>query len=150
MRYRSLVLLAAVACGGSTPPPASASAQPYGGAAPKHETAAYVVELKAPQGCVVGEACRPEIALATKGVFHINEKYPLKFSAASSGNVRFTHATWRRTDGTFEETKGVLPLELTATSAGRYPIGGILFFSVCTAETCLTEKAELEVNVDVK
>ena len=132
-------------------------------AAPSHEARAgapgkstydkdhYRVQLKPSGKCSVGKDCKVEVLLESKGPYHINDKYPIKFKAGSPpSGVTFTKATVTKPDGRFEEKKGSLPVGFTVAKAGKVNIAGTFYFSVCTDANCLMEKLELELDVDVK
>lgn len=152
-----LVALAAlsftVASGSSSEAaPAPSKDAPAQVGAAKFDKDQYVVEFKAPSSCKAGSECKAEISLKSKGEFHINDKYPLKFKAPDSPpeGLSFTKALLKKEDGKFGEKDGTLPVGFTATKAGKVKVSGVFSFGVCTADNCLMEKVDLDVDVDVK
>jgi len=139
-------------CSKSEAAPAPAKDAPAQvGAASKFDKDQYVVEMKT-AACSVGKECKVEIALAAKGEFHVNDKYPIKFKAAdpAADGVKFTKALVKREDGKFEEKKGSLPVAFTVEKAGKVKVGGTFSFSVCSDANCVMDKVDLEVEVEAK
>lgn len=116
------------------------------------EADSYKTAIASSGACTAGKECKVEVSLESKGAFHINDKYPLKFKASDPApdGVTYTKATVKREDGKFEERKGSLPVAFTAARAGKVKIGGTFSFSVCSDANCVMEKVELAVDVDVK
>jgi hypothetical protein len=141
-----------IASGCSKSEAAPAKESPAQVATAKFDKDAYTLEIKAPSSCKSGSECKAEISLKTKGDYHINDKYPLKFKAPDTApdGVTFTKSTLKKEDGTFKEKEGSLPVGFTASKAGKVSIGGTFSFGVCTDANCLMEKQELAVDVDVK
>jgi hypothetical protein len=112
----------------------------------------YLVELKPAASYKAGQEGTLEIAIAAKGDFKINEKYPLKFKASepTDGSVKFSKAVLKREDGTFETKKGSLKVAFTPSKSGKTNVTGVLSFSVCNEQQCLMDKVELETSVDVQ
>jgi hypothetical protein len=122
------------------------------GGASKFDKDTHIVELKSAGAYEVNKEGKVEITLETKGDFHINDKYPLKFKAVEPApeGVTFAKALLKRDDGKFEEKKGSLPVAFTAAKAGKFTIAGVLSFGVCNATSCVMDKVELALDVDVK
>lgn len=112
----------------------------------------YLIEMKPSASYKAGQEGSVEIAITAKGDYKINEKYPIKFKAAepADGSVKFAKAVLKREDGSFETKKGSLKVPFTAARSGKATVSGVLSISVCTAETCLMDKVELETTVDVQ
>jgi hypothetical protein len=93
----------------------------------------YLVELKPAASYKAGQEGTLEIAIAAKGNFKINEKYPLKFKASepTDGSVKFSKIVLKREDGTFETTKGSLKVAFTPAKSGKTTVTGVLSLSVC-------------------
>ena len=121
-------------------------------AAPAPAKDQYIVEMKANGACSAGKECKAEITLASKGEFHINDKYPIKFKAPDSPpeGLTFTKSIVKREDGTFEAKKGSLPIAFTIAKAGKMKVSGTFSFSVCSDANCVMDKVDLEVEVEAK
>lgn len=134
----------------AAPAPAKEGAAQIG--ASKFDKDQYTVEMKAPASCKAGSECKAEISLKSKGEFHINDKYPLKFKAPDTApeGVTFTKAIVKKEDGKFSEKEGTLPIGFTIAKAGKVKIAGTLSLSVCSDANCVMEKLDLEVDVEAK
>jgi hypothetical protein len=120
-------------------------------AASKADKDQYTVELKTTGSCRAGSACTAQISLRSKGAYHINDKFPIKFKFGSApSGVSYAKPIVRREEGKFGATEGTLPVGFTIASAGRAKIGGTFSFSVCTDANCLMEKVDLDLDVDAK
>jgi len=121
-------------------------------AASKFDKDQYIVEFKSSGACSAGKECKAEISLKSKGEFHINDKYPIKFKAPDTApeGVTFTKAVVKKEDGKFAEKEGSLPVAFTIAKAGKAKIGGTFSFSVCSDANCVMEKLDLEVEVEAK
>lgn len=121
-------------------------------AGPKAETETYVAEMKASGAYAAGKEGVVEIALSTKGDYHINKQYPYKFKAADPApeGVSFPKPVLTRDAGTFEEKKGSFKLPFVAAKAGKTTVKGTLYMSVCSDANCVMDKVELSLDVDVK
>ncbi len=147
-------LLTAVVAAGATAlttassAPASESAYP---ASTKLETANYLVEITAAGPVKVGAEGTAKVTLTTKGEYHINAQYPYRFKAAAAGaGLTYPKPVLQRADGQFEEKRAIFTLPFVVSQAGRFTVGGTFHMSVCSASSCLVEKAPLDVSVTVE
>ena len=112
---------------------------------------AYTVKITAPSSCKSGSECKATVKVSPKGEYHINDKYPVKFTTATAADgLSYTKTTLKKDDGSFSEKEGSLPVGFTSSKAGKVSVGGTLSVGFCKAEACLMEKVELAVDVDVK
>lgn len=126
-------------------------ASPQGGRS-KVEDAVYTLEMKPTGTYKVGQEGVVEVTLVSKGEYHINDKYPIKFKVteAAAEGVSYPKPLLKREDGVFEENKGVLKVPFVASKKGKTKVAGVLSFSVCSAANCLMQKQELEAVIDVQ
>lgn len=112
----------------------------------------YTVELKAPASCKAGSECKAEISIKSKGEFHINDKYPLKFKWPDTlpEGLTASKAIVKREDGKFSEKEGTLPIGFTLAKAGKAKVTGTLSLSVCSDANCIMDKVDLDVEVEAK
>lgn len=148
-----LAFLLASGCGSSEA--AQAPGQAAGtqvAAASKYDKDQYLVEMKPDGACTVGKECKAVITLKSKGEFHINDKYPIKFKAQDPApeGVTFTKTLVKRDEGKFAEKEGTLPVAFTLAKAGKSKIAGQFAFSVCSDANCVMDKVDLEVEVEAK
>ncbi|HKY39388.1 MAG TPA: hypothetical protein VJN18_25795 [Polyangiaceae bacterium] len=117
----------------------------------KLETENYLVEIAAAGPFKVGVEGSAKVTLTTKGVYHINAQYPYRFKAAAPPNgLSYPKPVLQRADGQFEEKRAVFNLAFVASQAGKFNVGGVFHMSVCSSDSCLVEKAPLDVTVSVK
>lgn len=150
MALTGLAFAAASGCSKSEAAPSKDA--PAVVAASKADKDQYTVELKAPASCKAGSECKAEISLKSKGEFHINDKYPIKFKAPDTApeGVTFTKSIVKKDDGKFAEKEGTLPVGFTIAKAGKVKIAGTFSFSVCSDANCVMDKVDLEVEVEAK
>jgi len=137
-------LVAAIALSIAVVSPASA--------ANKQEKDSFTVELKATGPYKKGAESSVELVLKSKGAHHVNPDYPAKFKVADPppAGVTFPKMVLKKEDGKFEEHQATIKIPFTAANAGKTKIAGVFSFSVCSDKNCFMEKAELDVEVDVK
>jgi len=119
---------------------------------PKAESDTFLVTMKATGPYAAGKEGTVEISIDPKGDFHINDQYPYKFKLVDPApeGVTYSKPILKREDGKFDEKKGVFSVPFTAAKAGKAKIAGTLSMSVCSKASCVMEKVELELDVDVK
>jgi hypothetical protein len=121
-------------------------------AASKKEAQSYNVELKGSGAYKKGVEGTVELQLTPKAGYHVNPDYPAKFKVAdpAAEGVSYPKKVLKKEDGKFEEKEGSLKIPFVADKAGKAKIAGTFQFSVCSDKNCFMEKAELDVEVDVK
>ncbi|KYF77103.1 hypothetical protein BE17_36740 [Sorangium cellulosum] len=127
------------------------AAAPQGGKS-KVEDAVYTLEMKPTGTYKAGQEGLVEVSLLSKGDYHINDKYPIKFKVAEAAaeGVSYPKPLLKREDGSFEENKGLLKVPFVAAKKGKTKVAGVLSFSICSAANCLMQKQELEAVIDVQ
>jgi hypothetical protein len=130
---------------------AAAAAAPAAGAGssrydePKFELSAQ------PSGAYsAGQEGALEIVLNAKPPFHANQQYPYKFKAKEGGGVKFAQPVVGKDRAKLETQRVTMRVPFTPDGAGKRTVSGQFAFSVCTEETCLMEKRDLSLVVDVK
>ncbi len=120
--------------------------------ASRAETDSYVVEGKTVGTYAAGKEGIVDIVLTAKDPFHVNDAYPYKFRTPETApeGITYPKPLLVRADGTFTEKTATFHLPFVASKAGKYKIGGTLSLSVCSPSSCLMEKVELDLDVDVK
>lgn len=93
--------------------------------------------------------------------FHVNKEYPYKFKATDTAGVDYTGTdeagknVFSKRSGDFSldatnEKVGVMKVHFKAAKAGAMTIPGTFKLSVCSAENCQLETADLSIPVVVK
>jgi hypothetical protein len=91
-----------------------------------------------------------EIVLNAKPPFHANQQYPYKFKAKEGPGVKFAQPVFGKDAAKLEAQRVTMRVPFTPDGAGQRTVSGQFAFSVCTEETCLMEKRDLSLVVDVK
>jgi hypothetical protein len=97
-----------------------------------------------------GELSRFVVNLEPRGVFHVNQEYPIEISLKSTDETSFPKATLERADAAqFDEKKARFDVPFTAKSAGDHKILANVKFAVCTDENCVPDERDLALAVAV-
>lgn len=152
MIRRLSVLFALISAALVTPALAAPVASSSAIHANKKDKDSFTVELKASGPYKKGVEGTVELVLKSKGGHHVNQDYPAKFKVADPApeGITFPKKILKKEDGKFEEHEATLKIPFVAANAGKAKIGGTFSFSVCSDKNCFMEKADLEVEVDVK
>jgi hypothetical protein len=119
---------------------------------PKAESDTFLVTMKAKGPYAAGKEGTVEIAIEPKGDYHINDQYPYKFKLTDPApeGVTYPKPVLKREDGKFSEKKGEFSVPFVAAKSGKTKVAGTLSMSVCSKASCVMEKVELDLDVDVK
>jgi hypothetical protein len=97
-----------------------------------------------------GELARFVVNLEPRGVFHVNQEYPIEISLKGDPETSFPKATLARPDAAaFDEKKARFDVPFTAKSAGDHKIMANVKFAVCTDENCVPDERDLALAVAV-
>ena len=114
----------------------------------------FALAIEAP-GCRAGADCAMTIKLVPEGAFHVNKEYPYKFVATPHAGVTFLGKTdanqFTKAAGDFVE-QGEKSATMTVRykpEAGKQHVGGTFKLSVCSADQCQIEQAQVDVPVTV-
>jgi hypothetical protein len=97
-----------------------------------------------------GQEGKVEIVLDAKPPFHVNHQYPYKFKAKAGPGVKFPQPVVGKDQAKLEQQRVTMLVGFVPESGGKQSVAGQFAFSVCTDETCLMEKRDLSLVVDVK
>lgn len=140
---------------GAAAPAVSEAASPVAAAQPaagqtKYSEASFELTLRPIGSYAPGKEGAVEILLDAKPPFHTNTQYPYKFKAKEGPGVKFPKAVVTKDAAKLETQRLTMPVAFVPEAAGSHTVSGQFAFSVCTDETCLMEKRELTLVVDVK
>ncbi len=151
-----LVTVVAVACSKSeaATDPAKDSQHAMVAAAsdgPSYENDNYKVRLERVGTYKKGENGLVKVIIETKGAYHINKQYPYKFATQNppADGVTYPKSIVPRTEGTFEDRRGELPVAFVASKNGEVKVGGTFSLSVCTDANCLMDKRVLDITLKI-
>ena len=111
--------------------------------------------------CTSGADCTITLKLEAKGDFHVNKEYPYKFKATAANGVVYLGKdpagadTFSKTAGDFvldsaNEKVGTMTLKFKSANKGSVAIAGVFKLSVCSAQNCQLETANVSVPVTVR
>lgn len=131
---------------------APAAAPPAGGAAgqSRYDEAKFAIVAQASGAYAAGKEGIVEVVLDAKPPFHVNQQYPYKFKAKEAPGVKFAQPVIGKDQAKLETQRMTMRVPFTPDAAGQRTVSGQFLFSVCTDETCLMEKRDLSLVVDVK
>lgn len=98
-----------------------------------------------------GELARFVLNLEPRGVFHVNQEYPIEISLKGDADTSFPKPSLAKPDAAqFDEKKARFDVPFTAKSAGDHKIMANVKFAVCTDENCVPDERDLALAVAVK
>lgn len=129
---------------------AAAPAGPGGAGSSRYDEAKFDLTAQASGAYSAGKEGALEIVLNAKPPFHANQQYPYKFKAKEGPGVKFAQPVFGKDAAKLEAQRVTMRVPFTPDGAGQRTVSGQFAFSVCTEETCLMEKRDLSLVVDVK
>jgi hypothetical protein len=129
--------------------PVLAPAAGPGGTA-KYDEGKFVLTLESAGDVAAGKSSVVNVVLVANPPFHTNKEYPYKFKGKDAEGVKFAAPVVTKDAAKLEAQRLTMPVSFTAEKAGKAIVAGQFAFSVCTDETCLIEKRDLSLTVDVK
>ena len=111
--------------------------------------------------CTSGADCTITLKLEAKGDFHVNKEYPYKFKATAASGVTYLGKdgagpdTFSKSAGDFaldsaNEKVGTMTVKFKSANKGAVTIAGVFKLSVCSAQNCQLETANVSVPVTVR
>jgi hypothetical protein len=128
------------------PPDAAAE----GAGSSRYDEAKFDLTAQASGAYSAGKEGTVEIVLNAKAPFHANQQYPYKFKTKEAAGVKFAQPVFGKDAAKLEPSRVTMRVPFTPDGAGQRTVSGQFAFSVCTEETCLMEKRDLALVVDVK
>ena len=118
----------------------------------RFDAEAYQVEMKGTGPYRIGVEGRAQLTLNSKPGYHVNDKYPikLKLSDPAPEGVTYPKAILKRGDASCAEASCTFEVPFLPARAGKARVAGVFAFSVCSESSCIMEKLELELSVDVQ
>lgn len=130
--------------------PAAASADSAGPPASRYDEAKFALVAQPSGAYAAGKEGAIEVVLDAKPPFHANQQYPYKFKTKDAPGVKFAEPVVGKDAAKLEPQRVTMRVPFTPDGAGQRTVSGQFAFSVCTEETCLMEKRDLSLVVDVK
>ena len=132
---------------------AEASAQePSEPSGPKIETGSFSLEVSPAQAkFAAGKVGELEIALESRGEWHVNQEYPIRVDLKAAPGVRLPKAELVRDDAAeFGDEKVRFLAAVEPASAGEHEVTCDVSFALCTEENCILEKRTLAMVLEVQ
>ncbi|MFI5306170.1 MAG: hypothetical protein ACHQ53_02395 [Polyangiales bacterium] len=166
-----VVVLGSAACGGgggtpsaaapepapapaaTQPPKAAPTPAPAAAAAPSDRVDDPSFELAAlPAGpYAAGKLGSFAVSLKPRGVYHVNQEYPMSVSVHGDDGVSFPKADLAKSDAAaFGEKAARFEVPFTAAKAGDHKVEAKVRFAVCTPENCVPDERTLALMLPVK
>jgi hypothetical protein len=131
-------------------PSAAALAEPAAAGLSHYDEAKFALVAQPSGAYAAGQEGSVEIVLDAKPPFHANQQYPYKFKAKEGAGVKFAQPVVGKDAAKVEQQRVTMRVPFVPDGAGQRTVSGQFAFSVCTEETCLMEKRDLALVVDVK
>ena len=158
--FAALLLLAACKKDevAAAPPAASPKVEQPLAAPPPKPATEYALAIAAAPPYVAGKEAVATITIEAKEGFHVNPDYPVSFKPSAAEGVKYAGERVqlgepaKKTPCKAKEEDNCavdLNLALTPEKAGVATVDGVLSFSVCSEEKCLTPKQQLTLAIDV-
>lgn len=143
---------AAAPAASSAAPTTPAAADSAGSAtgSSRYDEAKFALVAQPAGPYAAGKEGAIDIVLDAKPPFHANQQYPYKFKSKEAPGVKFAQAVVGKDAAKLEAQRVTMHVPFTPDGAGQRTVSGQFAFSVCTEETCLMEKRDLTLVVDVK
>ena len=133
------------------PAPVAPAAVPPSAAPSSIEETGFSLRLAEAGPYKTGELARFVLHLEPRGVFHINQEYPIEIGLTGDADTTFPKPTLARADAAqFDEKKATFDVPFTAKAAGDHKLMANVKFAVCTAENCVPDERNLALAVAVK
>jgi len=131
--------------------PADVAAAPKGAAPSSIEEAGFSLRLTEAGPYKAGELSRFVLKLEPRGVFHINQEYPIEISLTGDADTSFPKASLARADAAqFDDKTARFEVPFTPKAAGDRKLMANVKFAVCTEENCVPDERDLALAVAVK
>jgi len=131
---------------------AEAAAKPESPAGPKIETGAFLLEVSPAQPTYsAGKPGEVQIALESRGQWHVNEEYPIRVDLKAAPGVSIPKAELVKDDAKeFGQEKVRFVAAVEPASAGEHEVTCDVSFALCTEENCILEKRTLAMQLEVE
>lgn len=127
---------------------------------PEKSSPEFHVRLAVAEAVSPGKDAQATVTITAREGYKVNSEYPAHFKVeGSSAGLRFERERFDAREGAEKtpcpgkpedscELKARIPFK--ASEPGSQRLSGVLAFSVCNPDSCLIEKARLELPVEVR
>ena len=119
---------------------------------PKIETGSFSLAVVPTQSTyAVGRAGELEIALESRGGWHVNQEYPIRVDLKATRGVALPRAELVKDDAKeLDETKVRFLAAVQPSTAGTHDVSCDVSFALCTEENCVLEKRTVAIALEVQ
>ena len=129
--------------------PAPTPTPPAGGGAVVNDEA-FELRASAPGPYAAGTLANFGITLTPRGIYHVNEEFPITVEITAPAGVAFPKTTLERADAAeFGEQRARFDVPFTPSAAGQHTVQAKVSFAVCTPENCIPDERTLAVVLPV-
>jgi hypothetical protein len=137
----------------AAPEPAKPAEAPKPAAPPsdKVDDPSFELALVPSPPYTVGKLASFAVSLKPRGVYHINQDYPIDIALTPSDGVTLPKSQFKKADAaTFDEKTARFDVPVTPSKAGQQRIEAHVKFAVCTAENCVPDERTLALVLPVE
>src|SRR4029077_14280714 len=99
----------------------------------------------------VGKLASFAISLKPRGVYHINQDYPIDIALTPSDGVTLPKSQSKKADAAaFDEKTARFDVPCTPSKPGQQRVEAHVKFAVCTAENCVPDERTLALVLPVE
>lgn len=121
-------------------------------AGPRIETGSFLLAVAPAQPeYAPGRVGEVEIALESRGEWHVNQEYPIRVDIKAAPGVALPKPELVKDDATEfgdEKVRFLAPLE--PSKAGKHEVSCDVSFAMCTEENCILEKRTVAMELEVQ
>ena len=128
------------------------AAQPKDPAGPRIETGSFLLAVAPVQPkYAAGKVGEVEIALESRGEWHVNQEYPIRVDLKAPSGVAIPKAELVKDDAKeFGEEKVRFLASVEPSAAGEHELTCDVSFAMCTEENCILERRTLAMVLEVE
>ena len=121
-------------------------------AGPKIETGSFLLAVAPAQPkYAAGKPGELEIALESRGEWHVNQEYPIHVDIKAPEGVKIPKAELVRDDAKeFGDEKVRFLAVVEPSAAGKHEVSCDVSFAMCTEENCILEKRTVAMELEVQ
>ncbi|MGD8316127.1 MAG: hypothetical protein PVH21_09815 [Myxococcales bacterium] len=121
-------------------------------AGPRIETGSFLLAVApSKSGYRVGKRGEVEIALESRGPWHVNQEYPIRVDLSTGSAVALDKKELVKDDAQeFGEKKVRFVAEVEPSEPGEHEVSCDVSFAMCTDENCILERRTVTTKLDVE
>jgi hypothetical protein len=131
--------------------PAAAAAKPAAPPSDRVDDPSFELALVPAPPYTVGKLASFAVSLKPRGVYHINQDYPIDISLTPSEGIALPKAELKKADAaSFDEKLARFDVPCTPGKAGPQRVEAKVKFAVCTPENCVPDERTLALVLPVE